>query len=339
MFYLFIILFVLLLFVYQKIQKKRVASFHNFNLQETLPLRGLLAISVMLTHLCPYLIAEAPLLEDFCLLGPPSVGTFFLLAGYGLAFSYKKKGEAYLHGFFKKRLLRLLWPLFFMTLVYQGYLIYQNHFDWIDMLLSPSPMSWFIYALVIWYAGYYFSFKIGRTVKEKLGLVWLFTLVYLAFTIYLKQPYYYISILPLPMAITYVFYEEKLKAVIIEHAICVWWIVMAIVLVVMGYAVAGQYGMNLPGWAPPVNVLVPWVIVYITYYLGGLKNKAVLFLGSLSYEFYIVHGFIVMQLGNVRIMNVGGVNACLLIFCVLLLTIVSALILSKLCSSINQVIK
>ena len=192
-----------------------------------------------------------------------------------------------------------------MTLVYQGYLIYQNHFDWIDMLLSPSPMSWFIYALVIWYAGYYFSFKIGRTVKEKLGLVWLFTLVYLAFTIYLKQPYYYISILPLPMAITYVFYEEKLKAVIIEHAICVWWIVMAIVLVVMGYAVAGQYGMNLPGWAPPVNVLVPWVIVYITYYLGGLKNKAVLFLGSLSYEFYIVHGFIVMQLGNVRIMNVG----------------------------------
>lgn len=114
---------------------------------------------------------------------------------------------------------------------------------------------------------------------------------------------------------------------------------MAIVLVVMGYAVAGQYGMNLPGWAPPVNILVPWVIVYITYYLGGLKNKAVLFLGGLSYEFYIVHGFIVMQLGNVRITNMVGVNTCLLIICVLLLTIVSALILSKLCSRINQVIK
>lgn len=339
MLYIFVILFIALLSVYGRVSDSRT-QLKNFDLQETLPLRGLLAISVMLTHLCPYLTDEAPLLQDFCLWGPPSVASFFLLAGYGLAFSYKKKGETYLHGFFKKRLVRLLWPLLFMTIVYQSYKIYHNNFDWIDMLISPSPMSWFIYALVIWYVGYYFSFKFGRTVKEKLGLVWLFTLVYLALTIYLKQSYYYISILPLPMAITYVFYEEKFRAFILGHAKTVWWVIMLAVLIVMGYAVAGQYGVKLPGWGMPVYTLVPWVIVYITYYLGGWKNKMTNFLGGISYEFYIVHGFIVMQLGYCLLFGMTGyANAVAVIICTFGLTASVAWILSKLCVCLNNVIK
>lgn len=160
MLYIFIILLILLFLVGCKIQTHFQPAY-DFSLQETLPLRGFLAICVMLTHLCPYLVDEAPLLNDFGLWGPPSVGTFFLLAGYGLAFSYKKKGRDYFHGFFKKRLMRLLWPLLIMTLVYQGYEAYHGCFSLKDMLISPSPMSWFIYALVIWYVGYYIAFKVG----------------------------------------------------------------------------------------------------------------------------------------------------------------------------------
>ena len=339
MLYIFVILFIALLSVYGRVSDSRT-QLKNFDLQETLPLRGLLAISVMLTHLCPYLTDEAPLLQDFCLWGPPSVASFFLLAGYGLAFSYKKKGEAYLHGFFKKRLVRLLWPLLFMTLVYQGYKIYHNNFDWLDMLITPSPMSWFIYALVIWYVGYYFSFKTGKTLKAQLGLIWGFTLVYLTVTIFLKQSYFYISILPLPMAITYVFYEEKVKAFILRHANAVWWVVMIAILIVMGYAVAGQYGMKLPGWSMPVYTLVPWVIVYITYYLGGWKNRFTNFLGRISYEFYIVHGFIVMLLGGCHLFGMTGyANAVVVIICVFGLTAFAAWILSKLCACLNNVIK
>ncbi len=339
MLYIFIILFSALLFVKRQVSKG-VVMLIDFNLEETLPLRGLLALAVMLTHLCPHLVKEAPLLDDFGLWGPPSVASFFLLAGYGLAFSYKKKGEAYLHGFFKKRLVRLLWPLFFMTIVYQSYKAYHNNFDWIDMLTTPSPMSWFIYALVIWYVGYYFSFRIGKTLKAQLGLIWIFTLLYLAFTIFLKQSYFYISILPLPMAITYVFYEEKVKAYISRCANAVWWVVMVAVLIVMGYAVSGQYGAKLPGWSLPVYTLVPWVIVYITYYLGGWKNKMTNFLGGISYEFYIVHGFIVMLLGDCHLFGmVGYSNAVIMIVLVLGLTVFAAWVLSKLCACINRVIE
>lgn len=339
MLYIFIVLFISLLFVYQRI-KKRIISLNCFNLKETLPLRGLLAVCVMLTHLCPYLIDEAPLLNDFGLWGPPSVASFFLLAGYGLAFSYKKKGESYLHGFFKKRIVRLLWPLLFMTIVFQSYKAYHHNFDWIDMLITPSPMSWFIYALVIWYVGYYFSFKLGKTLKAQLGLIWGFTLVYLTVTIFLKQSYFYISILPLPMAITYVFYEEKIKEFILVHAITVWWTVMLVVVSVMGYAVAGQHGLNSPFWGPPVNVLVPWVIVYITYYLGGWDTKFTNFLGRISYEFYIVHGFVVIQLTQFLAFGKSGyIGAAIVIALAFCLTTFFAWILSKLCVCINYVIK
>lgn len=340
MLYIFLILFIALLFVYRQITANENVSLKDFNLQETLSLRGLLAICVMLTHLCPYLIKEAPLLIDFCLWGPPSVATFFLLAGYGLGYSYQKKGDGYLQSFFKKRLLRLLWPLLFMTIVFQGFKIYHNNFDWIAMLTSPSPMSWFIYALVIWYVGYYFSFKIRKIRKVQLGLIWGFTLVYLAITIYLKQYYFYISILPLPIAITYVFYEGKVKTIISNHAKVIWWVVTTVVLVVMGYAIAGQYNAKLPGWGIPVYTLVPCVLMYITYYLGGWKNKFTNFLGKISYEFYIVHGFIVMLLGNCRILRMTGyINAIIVIALVFGLTTFVAWILSNLCTSINKAIK
>lgn len=309
----------------------------NFDLHETLPLRGLLAICVMLTHLCPYLIKEAPLLRDFCLWGPPSVATFFLLAGYGLGYSYQKKGNKYLHAFFKKRLSKLLWPLLFMTIIFQSYNIYYNCFDWREMIITPSPMSWFIYSLIIWYIGYYFSFKTGRILKTQLALVWGFTLVYLAITIYLKLHYYYISILPLPIAISYVFYENKVKSFISDHTTVVWWIVMIVVLIVMGYAIAGEYGVKLPGWGLPVYTIIPWVIMYITYYLGGWKNKFTNFLGEISYEFYITHGLIVMLLGNCHLFGMTGyINAIIVIALVFVLTISIAWILSKLCSHINK---
>lgn len=150
---------------------------------------------------------------------------------------------------------------------------------------------------------------------------------------------FYISILPLPIAITYVFYEGKVT-IISNHAKVIWWVVTTVVLVVMGYAIAGQYNAKLPGWGIPVYTLVPCVLMYITYYLGGWKNKFTNFLGKISYEFYIVHGFIVMLLGNCRILRMTGyINAIIVIALVFGLTTFVAWILSNLCTSINKAIK
>lgn len=49
-------------------------------------------------------------------MGEMAVSVFFLMSGYGLALSYAKKGDAYLNGFIKKRLWKLLLP-FIITVV------------------------------------------------------------------------------------------------------------------------------------------------------------------------------------------------------------------------------
>lgn len=91
MLYILFVLIALLLLVGRNVWCHGDSDLKDFNIAETLPLRGFLAIGVMLTHLCPHLVSEAPLLDDFGLWGPPSVASFFLLTGYGLSVSYMKK--------------------------------------------------------------------------------------------------------------------------------------------------------------------------------------------------------------------------------------------------------
>lgn len=340
MLYILFVLIALLLLVGRNVWCHGDSDLKDFNIAETLPLRGFLAIGVMLTHLCPHLVSEAPLLDDFGLWGPPSVASFFLLTGYGLSVSYMKKGEGYLHGFFKKRLLRLLWPLLLMTIVFQAYKIFMGIFNITSLLCEPSPMTWFIYALLIWYVGFYVSFKIGKNRKQRLSLIWLFTMLYVVLVVGCGMTYYYISILPLPMAITYVYYENKTKAWIVRNSRSVWWCVLFFVLLVMGYSVAGQYGANLPGWGLPVNILAPWVLVYVTYCLGGWKNRVTIFLGKISYEFYIVHGFVVMLLGDVHLFCLAGyANAFCVMTLILVITVLFAWLMNLVCTRINVVIK
>lgn len=102
---------------------------------------------------------------------------------------------------------------------------------------------------------------------------------------------FYISILPLPIAITYVFYEGKVKTIISNHAKVIWWVVTTVVLVVMGYAIAGQYNAKLPGWGIPVYTLVPCVLMYITYYLGGWKINS-----RISWEKFLMNFILYMDL-------------------------------------------
>lgn len=314
-----------------KINSKKKWQIHDFNLVETLPLRGILAVCVLLCHLCPYLKKENPLLTDFCIWGPPSVATFFLLAGYGLAYSIKVKGKYYLNGFFHKRLLRLLKPLLIMTFIFQFYKYYYGEFSWIELLKEPSPMSWFIYALLIWYIGYYISFYWAKNRKRAILNIWLFTAVYMIVTIYSDLSYYYLSILPLPLAITYVGFEDKAKIYLKKHSNKVLLISMLFSEIILVYAVLGQYGMPFRLWGPPVYVIIPLIIVLFTYILGGLKNKLTNFLGSISYEFYIVHGFIVMQMGPLGNLNMGSLGTLFNILICIILSALMGYLMKRLC--------
>lgn len=257
--------------VYKIVVSPDGVRLYNFDLLETLPLRGILAVSVFLSHLCPHLDETSPWLSDFGMWGAPSVASFFLLAGYGLAYSVKTKGSSYLDGFFRKRMSKLFRSFVIVIVIYQSYKMICGTFSWYWMLVSPSPFSWFIYALLIWYVGFYLCFKNSRSHKISIAKVWLFTAVYMIITIKLQLDLYLVSILPMPMAITYVFYEEKARSYIQQHPYISLSVVGGMFAMVMGYTLYGIHVHHLPGWGPIVYTTLPVWVVFLTYILGGKK--------------------------------------------------------------------
>ena len=325
MLYITIIFFVLFLFAAYRIAVNSGGlQLYSFNLQETLPLRGILAVCVFLNHLSAHLDAASPWVLDFEMWGTPSVACFFLLAGYGLAYSVKTKGPAYLDGFFRKRLSKLLLPFAMMIIIYQSYKIMCGTFSWHGLLVEPSRFSWFIYVLLVWYVGFYLCFKNSCSHKSSILKVWLFTVVYMSVTVKLHLIYYWISILPMPMAITYVFYEEKSRNYIQQHPYLSLSVVGGVFAMVMGYTLYGIYVHQLPGWGPLVYTTLPIWVVFFTYMLGGAKNVITNFLGRISYEIYIVHGFILLLLGDIIIASNPHLNSISVILLLFAITVVCA---------------
>ena len=325
MLYITIIFSLLFLIAAYKIAVSRDGvRLYHFDLRETLPLRGILAVSVFLTHICPHLDEASPWLENFGMWGPPSVACFFLLAGYGLAYSVKTKGPAYLDGFFRKRLSKLVWPFLIMAIIYQTWRVCNGIFDWKLLFLEPSPLSWFIYALLMWYVGFYICFKGVKNHRMGILRIWIFTAIYMLWTFSQNMGYYWISILPMPMAITYVFYEDKARDYIQRHPYLSLSVVGGMFAMVMGYTLYGIHVHHLPGWGPLVYTTLPIWVVYLTYMLGGARNVITNFLGRISYEIYIVHGFIVMLLGDIILVSNPHLNSISVILLLLAITVVSA---------------
>ena len=96
----------------------------QFSKQATVPLRGLLATGIVLHHLSLRLVEASPdcswLWSQFSFWGAPIVAVFFFLSGYGLMVSLITKGQKYLDGFLKKRLLKIVLPLVLCSIVFEA---------------------------------------------------------------------------------------------------------------------------------------------------------------------------------------------------------------------------
>lgn len=93
----------------------------DFSVEATLPLRGLLAVGIVLHHISQRVGQAVPDvwgLSQFEFLGAPIVAVFFFLSGYGLMKSLRVKGTSYLDGFLRKRMTKVLLPLLLCSLVY-----------------------------------------------------------------------------------------------------------------------------------------------------------------------------------------------------------------------------
>ncbi|MCR5650885.1 MAG: acyltransferase [Lachnospiraceae bacterium] len=150
------------------------------NLKKTKMVQGLFVILVMMHHLSQKTSASwvpakvrQPGLEIFVPIGYLLVSFFFFASGYGLTKSRKTK-ENYFDGFLIRRLEPILLTFTFTNIIYLWVrFVFGN-----NVYLPLNPYSWYVYAIMTLYIGYYFIYR-----KDRKHPLFLMSLVILAYSI------------------------------------------------------------------------------------------------------------------------------------------------------------
>lgn len=155
----------------------------TLSFDKSLSSRGMLALFVMLHHLGVEVITP-PLNVLTEPLGVVSVGVFFLMSGYGLEYSYRKKDDGYLHSFIQKRVFKLLLPFLVAVVLWnvEECFLYPNESllnRWMQIRDGDTngilPYCWYVMAAMFFYVVFWLSY---RFLKSKLnvlaiGVFWL----------------------------------------------------------------------------------------------------------------------------------------------------------------------
>lgn len=272
---------------------------HGISIDSCNCLKGLIAISVVLHH-----IAQSRdvfiLKELFGPLGSVAVGCFFFISGYGLYASYSIKKQSYLDGFILKRFRKLMVPFIFVILLYQ--LVNQGSYEKIfsGLVVGNSdyllPYSWYIFCAILFYYAFYFIFKYILNEKIKIFSVFIFTLIfYFVLRFVLNWPGFWSgSLFLFPIGVFFKYSERYLKKMSGLHIIMfsLWITTLIIILYLTNIKYIGIIEICCSSFA----IILPLTIL-------NISSKNLIFLGSISYEIYLVQGVIFYLL---RRNNVGN---------------------------------
>lgn len=324
MLYLSILLFFLLIYV---ILGRHING--RFSKDATLPLRGFLALFIVLHHISlrlVYLKPDGYLLDfaEFGGWGEPIVSVFFFMSGYGIIKSYQKKGKSYLDGFLRGRLFRIVVPYIICCILYIPF----NNIAFSSILCLETwkadcpllPSSWFVIAIFVEYFSFYFTAKIFSEVKNTIISTYFFSFVLVFVLICFDfRSWWWKDLICFNLGMSISFHEEYLRGLLLNKRM---------ILLLGGLLL---FVLNLPGlinissnFLFPIRVfLLPifvWQLVCCTKYS---KNSLLKWLGNISYEIYLVHTAIL-----ICFYNLVGVNSFLLIILTYTFTIISAFLLN-----------
>lgn len=158
-----------------------------FDRVNTLPLRGVLCLLIVITHLGGHLAESGYIGWD--LVGRYlnnsyfAVSMFFFLSGYGLSTAFEQNGKAYLQHFWRKRLRVLLPALVGFSLLYVVVKYYWLKWPMWAIFSPlhgtfPIEASWYVYALLLLYVAFYLIYLFVNSRWTRIALTSLFLVGY-----------------------------------------------------------------------------------------------------------------------------------------------------------------
>lgn len=136
-------------------------STYLFNQQKSALLKAVLPFLIILHHCA---CKGVPHLGPMLLAGVTLCTWFFAISGFGLMTSYTVKGQAYLKGFVRKRVSRILIPFlvaFCTYLLFESIAMKHPPMDYLSSKAFDNwlPYSWFIFVILGGYALYWVIFR------------------------------------------------------------------------------------------------------------------------------------------------------------------------------------
>jgi len=265
----------------------------KFDRDNTLPLRGFLALGIIFHHLAEnYEFGirignhTVSIINLFVDMGTPIVSIFFFMTGYGLAFSLRNKGNDYLKGFIPSRLGKILPEFLVLSVI--SILIFHNSLSDVAIKLihgnPPLHYSWFIYAIIYAYIAFYISACICHA-KTNITLVFFSAIIvfYIAVLKYIEfGGWWFLSAPALVIGYIAAAYEPVITKLMSKKTTIVAIIVFAIISV----------SFNL--LTSRLDTLISFVTVILVYCLTRVYGMPrwgwLLFLGDISLNLYLIHG-------------------------------------------------
>lgn len=280
------------------------------SLSQTKALQGFFAVCIIFHHLsqktCAPWIKPSYIvhgLDLFLYIGYLFVAVFFFCSGYGLVKSFKSK-ENYLNGFLGKHIMPLVIALGFSAFIFitaRSWM--RTGFPSFFSIGEPqqfNPNAWFPVTLIIFYIGFYFSFKYSKSTLKAIlftcGVVVLYSL-YCDFMLF--GTWWYNSVSGFILGLFVAEYEKPLIEKVKKHYVLS--LIASIVITVAFYILSVYDHNRIHRLVILFSQLISSASFVVTVMLIGMKvkigNKVLKFLGGFTLELYLVHNLFIEMFG------------------------------------------
>ena len=252
------------------------------NKKQTTCINGIFVVFVFLSHFGQY--EAMPWNGILLAIGQLMVAPFLFFSGYGIMEQIQKRGDKYIDGMPRKRILKF-YIHFCMALAIYLVLsfVLGKKYSLSRILLSFTGWSsignsnWYVFAILIMYSIVYISFKYFK--KQSLNVCIFLTLLYIVVMKETKgQDWWYNIIFCFPAGMVLSKYKDRICSVIQKPVFFVSMLVLALVLYLISFSVIAY---------EVIAITLCFLIVDICAH-KEIKNSLFHFLGQYVFEIYIL---------------------------------------------------
>lgn len=262
--------------------------------------KGIAAMIIMLHHIS-FRVSNLPVyVKPIWYIAFPIVGFFFFMSGYGLTCGLLQK-KNYLQGFLSKRLLNIIAPYVIVAITWIGLEIIWGGQTPVRAIAEAFTIRyiqplWFIWVII---AAYIMFYAVFRHTEINVGGYWFtsITIAYILISAFVNpRDEMYASIIGMPLGILWAVYERKIDSYFeiyfLRKEIVA---IAAFVVLFIGRLVLSVAGFDNHLLQSVLRNII--TIAFIVPLVGLLKNvriqnRFLIWLGTISYEIYIIHPFI-----------------------------------------------